>query len=54
MKSLRTLKKWVSDYETLEQQNEDLEVLLDFYKSDDVSEEEVMALYDSIISRLRC
>ena len=52
MKSLRTLKKWVSDYETLEQQNEDLEVLLDFYKSDDVSEEEVMALYDSIISRL--
>ena len=52
MKSLRTLKKWVSDYETLEQQNEDLEVLLDFFKSDDVSEEEVMALYDSIISRL--
>ena len=52
MKSLRTLKKWVSDYESLEQQNEDLEVLLDFYKSDDVSEEEVMALYDSIITRL--
>jgi peptide chain release factor 2 len=52
MKSLRTLKKWVSDYEALEQQNEDLEVLLDFYKSDDVSEEEVMALYDSIISHL--
>lgn len=52
MKSLRTLKKWVSDYEALEQQNEDLEVLLDFYRSDDVSEEEVMALYDSIISRL--
>ncbi len=52
MKSLRTLKKWVSDYETLKQQNEDLEVLLDFYKSDDVSEEEVMALYDSIISHL--
>ena len=52
MKSLRTLKKWVSDYLSLEQQNEDLEVLLDFYKSDDVSEEEVMALYDSIITRL--
>ena len=52
MKSLRTLKKWVSDYVYLEQQNEDLEVLLDFYKSDDVSEEEVMALYDSIITRL--
>ena len=52
MKSLRTLKRWVSDYESLEQQNEDLEVLLDFYKSDDVSEEEVMALYDSIITRL--
>ena len=52
MKSLRTLKKWVSDYESLEQQNEDLEVLLDFYKSDDVSEEEVMELYDSIITHL--
>ena len=52
MKSLRTLKKCVSDYESLEQQNDDLEVLLDFYKSDDVSEEEVMALYDSIITRL--
>ena len=52
MKSLRTLKKWVSDYESLEQQNEDLEVLLDFYKSYDVSEEEVMALYDSIITHL--
>ena len=52
MKSLRTLKKWVSDYKSLEQQNEDLEVLLDFYKSDDVSEEEVMALFDSIITRL--
>ena len=52
MKSLRTLKKWVSDYVSLEQQNEDLEVLLDFYKSNDVSEEEVMALYDSIITRL--
>ena len=52
MKSLRTLKKWVSDYVSLEQQNEDLEVLLDFYKSDDVSEEEVMALYDSIITHL--
>ena len=52
MKKLRTLKKWVSDYESLIQQSEDLEVLLDFYKSDEVTEEEVMSLYESLVNQL--
>ena len=52
MKRLRTLKKWVSDYDNLIQKNEDLEVLLDFFKTDDVSEKEVMTHYETILSDL--
>ena len=52
MKTLRTLKKWVSDYDNLIQKNEDLEVLLDFFKTDDVSEKEVMTHYETILSDL--
>jgi hypothetical protein len=39
MKTLRTLKKWVSDYDKLISQYDDLEVLLEFFKTGDVSEE---------------
>jgi peptide chain release factor 2 len=52
MKKLRTLKKWVGDYDNLVQKTEDLEVLLEFFRSDDVSEEEVMNLYHSITNEL--
>ena len=52
MKTLRNLKKWVSDYDNLIQKNEDLEVLLDFFKTDDVSEKEVMTHYETILSDL--
>ena len=52
MKTLRTLKKWVIDYDNLIQKNEDLEVLLDFFKTDDVSENEVMTHYETILSDL--
>jgi peptide chain release factor 2 len=52
MKTLRTLKKWVSDYDNLIQKNEDLEVLLDFFKTDDASEKEVMTHYETILSDL--
>ena len=52
MKTLRTLKKWVSDYDNLIQKNEDLEILLDFFKTDDVSENEVMTHYETILSDL--
>jgi peptide chain release factor 2 len=52
MKTLRNLKKWVSDYDNLIQKSEDLEVLLDFFKTDDVSEKEVMTHYETILSDL--
>ena len=41
MKELRTLKRWVIDYETLETALNDLEVLLEFYKDNEASAEEV-------------
>ena len=41
MRELRSLKRWVSDYETLETALNDLEVLLEFYKADEASAEEV-------------
>ena len=52
MKTLRNLKKWVSDYDNLIQKSEDLEVLLDFFKTDDASEKEVMTHYETILSDL--
>ncbi len=41
MKKLRVLKKWVSDYQTVKHEAEDLQVLYDFYKEDAVTEEEL-------------
>ena len=41
MRELRSLKRWVSDYETLETALNDLEVLMEFYKADEASAEEV-------------
>ena len=52
MKTLRTLKKWVSDYDKLISQYDDLEVLLEFFKTGDVSENEVMEVYHALINDL--
>ena len=41
MKELRLKKKWVTDYNTVLTLLEDLNVLVDFYKEEEVSEEEV-------------
>jgi peptide chain release factor 2 len=41
MREIRNLKKWVEDYETLKSKHEDLEVLIEFQKAGEVSEEEV-------------
>ena len=41
MKQLRTLKKWVSDYEIIKQGIDDLEVLMEFEKSGDAEAVEV-------------
>ena len=41
MREIRNLKKWVEDYETLRSKQQDLEVLIEFEKAGEVSEEEV-------------
>ena len=48
MKQLRTLKKWVSDYEIIKQGIDDLEVLMEFEKSGDAE-----AVFDGIRDRHR-
>lgn len=41
MREIRNLKKWVEDYETLRSKQQDLEVLIEFQKAGEVSEQEV-------------
>ncbi len=45
MRKIRNLKRWVEDYENLQTQLEDLQVLYDFYKEEEASEEEVNSQY---------
>ncbi len=45
MRKIRNLKKWVEDYENLQSQIEDLQVLYDFYKEGEATEEEVLDQY---------
>ena len=52
MKQLRTVKKWVIDYELIQQGNEDLEVLMEFEKSGDADTEEVKNQYETTLERL--
>ena len=49
MKSLRFKKKWVEDYQSIVGMNEDLLVLYDFYKEDEVGEEEVVEQYENTV-----
>ena len=52
MKELRSLKKWVSDYENAKQHLDDLEVLFDFYKEGEVDENEVNESHATLLSIL--
>ena len=45
MKSLRSKKKWVEDYTTVVTDSEELQILFDFYKDGEASEEETMKSY---------
>ncbi len=45
MKSLREKKTWVEDYNTLITNNEELQILYDFYKDGESSQEEIMKTY---------
>ena len=48
MKNLRSLKKWVQDYNTIATQIEELEILFDFYKEGEASEEEITQLHKKL------
>ena len=49
MKVLRTEKKWVNDYRDALQQAEDLEVLLEFYKADEVEASELTTAHEKLL-----
>jgi len=49
MKAIRFKKKWVEDYNAVILLNEDLNVLYDFYKEEEVSEQELQEHYDKTI-----
>ena len=52
MKVLRTEKKWVNDYRDALQQAEDLEVLLEFYKADEVDASELTTAHEKLLRDL--
>jgi len=52
MKLLRSLKKWVVDYNSIVQQTEELEVLMEFEKAGEASAEEVNAVYSNALELL--
>ncbi len=52
MKILRSKKKWVKDYETSKSLCDDLEVLFEFAKEGDATEDEVQIQYDKTITIL--
>ena len=52
MKGLRTLKKWVADYNNAVQLGEDLEVLYEFYKVGEAEEKELTATHKKLLESL--
>lgn len=50
MKSLREKKKWVEDYNTSKTLMDDLEVLYDFFKADEISTEELSLHFDKCLN----
>ena len=52
MKDLRTLKKWVDDYETAEQNFEELEVYFELFKEGEETQEQVDKAYDEALNAI--
>lgn len=52
MKDLRTLKKWVDDYETAEQNFEELEVYFEFFKEGEETQVQVDKAYDEALNAI--
>jgi len=46
MKSLRVIKKWVSDYELAKQLIDDLQILIEFHSEGEIEESEVVSQYN--------
>ena len=47
MKELQSLKQWIKDYEKARSLCDDLEVLYDYYKSEEISENELIYHYQT-------
>lgn len=52
MKELRTLKKWVDDYEQAHQNFEDLEIYYEFFKEGEETQQQVDASYATVLKAL--
>jgi peptide chain release factor 2 len=52
VRNLRSKKKWVEDYNKGMEQVEELQIMLDFFKEDAISEEEVEAHYATTINHI--
>lgn len=52
LKKLKNKKYWVSTYDSINTEYEDLEVLLDFYKEEEATEEEVDKSYKHLIKKI--
>ena len=49
MKQLRSLRKWVTDYDFINQKVEELEILIEFEKSGDAQSQDVISIYEEIL-----
>jgi peptide chain release factor 2 len=52
VRNLRSIKKWVDDYNRCEELAEELQLTYDFYKEDAVSEEELDAIFDKTLTNI--
>ena len=52
MREIKNLKKWVKDYESLKQRQEDLSVLIEFQKAGEISDVEVLEYYKQTLVSL--
>ncbi len=52
MRKMRETKRWVEDYEALANANDDLQIIYDFFKAGEASNEELEALYSSTLEDL--
>jgi len=52
MNQIKNLKKWISDYDAIHSAVEDLQVLFDFFKAGEATEEETLRAYEDALKKL--